>query len=38
VTHNEVGGTVNRTIHLEMSTGIVTLKTPNESGQLSLAG
>lgn len=38
VTHSEVGGTVNRTIHLEMSTGIVSLKTPNETGQLSLAG
>lgn len=38
VTHNEVGGSVNRTIHLEMSTGIVTLKTPTENGQLSLCG
>ena len=38
VTHNELGGTVNRTLHLEMSSGVVTLKTPNESGQLSLGG
>jgi chemotaxis protein CheD len=36
VTHTDVGGTVNRTLHLEMSTGAVTLKTPTENGQLSL--
>ncbi len=36
ITHTQVGGTVNRTIHLEMSTGAVTLKTPVETGQLSL--
>lgn len=37
VKHSEVGGTVNRTLHLEMATGAVTLKTPTENGQLSLA-
>jgi chemotaxis protein CheD len=37
VRHTEVGGTVNRTLHLEMSSGAVTLKTPTENGQLSLA-
>jgi chemotaxis protein CheD len=36
VRHAEVGGTINRTLHLEMSTGTVTLKTPTETGQLSL--
>jgi chemotaxis protein CheD len=33
----ELGGTVNRTVHLEVATGAVTLKTPTENGQLSLA-
>jgi len=37
IRHTEVGGTINRTLHLEMSTGSVTLKTPTETGQLSLA-
>jgi chemotaxis protein CheD len=36
IRHSEVGGTINRTLHLEMSTGVVTLKTPTETGQLSL--
>lgn len=37
VCHTATGGTINRTLHLEMSTGSVTLKTPTENGQLSLA-
>ncbi|HVU15755.1 MAG TPA: chemotaxis protein CheD [Candidatus Didemnitutus sp.] len=37
VTHAEVGGSINRTLHLEMSTGMVTLKTPTQTGQISLA-
>jgi chemotaxis protein CheD len=36
VAHAEIGGTVNRTLHLELSTGSVTLKTPTATGQLSL--
>ena len=36
VVRSEVGGNVNRTIHLEMSTGQVSMKTPTENGQLSL--
>ena len=32
-----VGGAVNRALHLEMSTGLVTLTTPTEGGQCSLA-
>lgn len=38
VTHAEVGGTINRTLHLEMGTGVVTLKTPTQTGQISLGG
>lgn len=33
----DVGGTINRTVHLEISTGNVTLKTPNGTQTLSLA-
>ena len=36
VARSEVGGSINRTIHLELSTGNVTMKTPTETGQLSL--
>ena len=36
IARSEVGGSINRTIHLELSTGSVTMKTPNETGQLSL--
>jgi chemotaxis protein CheD len=32
-----VGGTINRTVHLEIGTGNVTLKTPNGTETLSLA-
>jgi chemotaxis protein CheD len=35
-TRSEVGGTINRTVHLELSTGKVTLKTPVENSQISL--
>ena len=36
IARSEVGGSINRTIHLELNTGSVTMKTPNETGQLSL--
>lgn len=36
VVRTEVGGSVNRTIHLELNTGTVNMKTPTETGQLSL--
>ena len=36
IARSEVGGSINRTIHLEMSSGNVTMKTPTETGQLSL--
>ena len=32
----QTGGTINRTVHLEMATGLVTLKTPTENSQLNL--
>jgi len=32
----QTGGTINRTVHLEMSTGIVTLKTPTENTKIPL--
>lgn len=32
-----VGGGINRALHLEMATGIVTLKTPHEDAYFSLA-
>lgn len=38
VTRSDVGGSINRTLHLEMNTGIVTLKTPTETSQIPLAG
>jgi chemotaxis protein CheD len=37
VRHVIVGGAVNRTLHLDLSSGCVTLKTPIENGQFSLA-
>lgn len=37
IARSEVGGSVNRTIHLELSSGNVTMKTPTETGQLSLS-
>jgi len=37
VSQTQLGGTVNRTLHLEVSSGSLTLKTPNENGQISLA-
>jgi chemotaxis protein CheD len=36
VVRSEVGGNVNRTIHLELGSGTVNMKTPTETGQLSL--
>jgi chemotaxis protein CheD len=36
-TNPAVGGTVNRTIHLEVGTGTMNLKTPNGNECLSLA-
>jgi len=37
VRHTAVGGTINRTVHLEVGTGAVTLKTPSANEGLSLA-
>ena len=37
VRHASVGGTLNRTVHLEIATGNVTLKTPEGVETLSLA-
>jgi chemotaxis protein CheD len=37
VRRTEVGGNINRTIHLEVNTGAITLKTPTENLQYSLA-
>jgi chemotaxis protein CheD len=36
VSHQEVGGTINRTLHLEISSGCVSLKTPVGSSQFNL--
>jgi chemotaxis protein CheD len=36
VARAEVGGNINRTVHLELSTGKVTLKTPSENSQILL--
>ena len=33
----EVGGSVNRTVHLSLGTGAVTVKTPTEEIQIYLA-
>lgn len=37
VRHSATGGTVNRTLHLEIGTGAVTLKTPDGTSSISLA-
>lgn len=36
VRNTDLGGSINRTVHLEMSTGSVTLKRPADTAQLSL--
>jgi chemotaxis protein CheD len=36
VVNSQTGGTINRTVHLEMSTGNVTLKTPTETSKIAL--
>lgn len=36
VRFTDVGGSINRTVHLEMATGTVTLKRPADTQQLSL--
>lgn len=38
VCHREVGGSINRTVHLEIGSGNVGLKTPVANDQFSLAG
>ena len=38
VRHREVGGSINRTVHLEIGSGNVGLKTPVANDQFSLAG
>lgn len=37
VRNADLGGSINRTVHLEMSTGVVTLKRPADTAQLTLA-
>jgi len=37
IVHSDVGGTVNRTVHLEMATGSVKVKTPVSNTSYSLA-
>ena len=37
VTQTDVGGTVNRTLHLEIGTGVIRLKTPSLNEAYSLA-
>jgi chemotaxis protein CheD len=36
--HTALGGTINRTVHLDVGTGTLTLKTPSASDTLSLGG
>lgn len=36
VTHKQVGGSINRTVHLDLGSGSVELRTPLGSGQFSL--
>lgn len=37
VRHSSLGGTINRTVHLNIGTGDITLKTPGANDTLSLA-
>ena len=37
VRHTSLGGTINRTVHLNLGTGEITLKTPGANDTLSLA-
>ncbi len=37
VRHTSLGGTINRTVHLNIGTGAITLKTPSANETLSLA-
>jgi chemotaxis protein CheD len=37
VRHSSLGGTINRTVHLNVGTGDITLKTPGANDTLSLA-
>ncbi|MES2697138.1 MAG: chemotaxis protein CheD [Verrucomicrobiota bacterium] len=37
VSHSEVGGTINRTVHLNIGTGEISLKTPTATEKWSLA-
>ncbi|HEY4248724.1 MAG TPA: chemotaxis protein CheD [Lacunisphaera sp.] len=37
LTHREIGGSINRTVHLEINTGSTNLKTPLANEQFSLA-
>jgi chemotaxis protein CheD len=36
IRHTDVGGGLNRALHLELGTGFVTLKTPTDEVQYSL--
>ena len=37
VLHTDVGGIVNRALHLEMDSGLVTITTPHKGSRVSLA-
>lgn len=37
VSHSEVGGTINRTVHLEVGTGQISMKTPTATEKWSMA-
>lgn len=37
ITHQQVGGSINRTVHLDVGTGTVELKTPLGASQINLA-
>ncbi|MBI5766905.1 MAG: chemotaxis protein CheD [Verrucomicrobia bacterium] len=37
VSRSDVGGTINRTVHLDIATGAIKLKTPGMNGEYSLA-
>jgi len=38
VRYTALGGTINRTVHLNIGTGGITMKTPNGDDSFSLAG
>ena len=36
ISHQETGGSINRTVHLDLSTGVVELKTPDGTQSINL--